>query len=105
VVADKSLFRNLLLPIRDRLRAPISPRTITNLARQLRDNWPTHCLCYRHAVPASSWRCPGEVREHILRLTGNPIVGPNGELEAIIRSSGKEELVHALEVIAEMIDG
>jgi len=26
-------------------------------------------------------------------------------LEAIIRSSGKEELVHALEVIAEMIDG
>jgi len=45
----------------------------------------------------------GEVREHILRLAGNPIVSPNGELEAIIRRSGKEELGHALEVIAEMI--
>jgi len=47
----------------------------------------------------------GEVREHILRLAGNPIVSPNGELEAIIRSSGKEELGHALEVIGRMISG
>lgn len=47
----------------------------------------------------------GEVREHILWLAGNPIVSPNGELEAIIRSSGKEELGHALEVIGRMISG
>jgi integrase len=47
----------------------------------------------------------GDVREHILHLAANPIVSPNGELEAIIRSSGREELGHALEVIAEMIAG
>ncbi len=47
----------------------------------------------------------GDVREHILKLAGNPIISPNNELEAIIRSSGKEELGRALEVIGEMISG
>ena len=47
----------------------------------------------------------GDVREHILHLAANPIISPNGELEAIIRTAGKEELSRALEVIAERIAG
>ncbi|MGD0611538.1 MAG: hypothetical protein ABSB41_08470 [Anaerolineales bacterium] len=45
----------------------------------------------------------GDLKAHILKLAGNPIIGQNGELEAMIRGSNKEELKHALEVIGEMI--
>ena len=47
----------------------------------------------------------GDVWEHILHLASNPIVERNGDLETVIRSAGKKELSHALEVIAEMIGG
>jgi hypothetical protein len=47
----------------------------------------------------------GEVGAHILRVAGNPIFSPNGKLELMLRSSSKEELGYALEVIGEIIAG